>query len=526
MKQHDLLSSSEPRVEAVCDVCIIGAGAAGLYLATRLAAKGQSVVILEAGGRVCSDAASLGVEPVFTGDVYPGATLGRAFGLGGSTSRWGGLLVPHSRHDVRSCEFEEFDPWRLIVSKVENRTNAVLSNLGFCHQSDFEHLPKDKLGGLFEILRAQGLDTIAAQFLPFNSRNLVFLLKGRSTGTQNIQIFLNAVSNTWRLDTAISGHSMVNTVGAISANGNTVMVKAKHVVVAAGAIESARILLEIKRSAVEPVISETAEVGCNLSDHLSCRIADFKPTDYRHVASLFGPRFIRGYMRSFRFVENKPPSDAPRCFTHFIFDINNPAFHLVKEALSALQAHRLPNVSVAQFVAGGAGLFSLAFSRYVRSVLFIPEGTAVHLQLDIEQVPMSINAVSLTDEIDRYGRPVARINWRINNVDYANIQQTAARILSTWPGPRGGLPDLVPVFIRGSSPKPHDAYHPVGTCRLGIDTGAVVDTHLRVQGTDNLWVLSTGVLPSAGTANPTFTMLCLGDELADRLTLELNRHVS
>ena len=86
-----------------------------------------------------------------------------------------------------------------------------------------------------------------------------------------------------------------------------------------------------------------------------------------------------------------------------------------------------------------------------------------------------------------------------------------------WPGLEGGLFDLAPVFANGRGPKPHDAYHPVGTCRLGVDNGAVVDTHLRVHGTDNLWVLSTGVLPSAGTANPTFTMLCLGDELADDL---------
>ena len=85
---------------------------------------------------------------------------------------------------------------------------------------------------------------------------------------------------------------------------------------------------------------------------------------------------------------------------------------------------------------------------------------------------------------------------------------------------------LIPMVTDGNGPKPHDAYHPVGTCRLGIDKGAVVDTDLRVQGTDNLWVLSTGVLPSAGTANPTFTMLCLGDELADRLILELNQYVS
>lgn len=526
MKQYDLLSSSVPRGDTVCDVCIIGAGAAGLYLATRLAAKGKSVVILEVGGRVCSDAATLGIEPVFSGDVYPGATLGRAFGLGGSTSRWGGLLAPHSRHDVRSCGSDEFDPWRLIVSKVEERTNVVLSNLGFSHAGDFEHLPKDKLGELVETLKTQGLDTVAAQFLPFKNRNLAYLLKERSKGTQSIRIFLNAVSNTWQVSTPTVGHSKVNMVGAISANGNTVFVKAKHVVVAAGTIESARILLEINRSVAAPVIAETAEVGCNLSDHLSCRVADVKPIDYGRVARLFGPHFSRGSMRSLRFIENKPPSNVPRCFSHFIFDIDNPAFNLAKETLSSLQNHRLPNLSVGQLVAGGTGLFSFAYARYVRSVLFIPEGTPVHLQLDIEQVPMISNAVSLTDKIDRYGRPVATINWRVKDVDYANIIQTAARILNKWPGTRDGIPDLVPIFTGGSGAKPHDAYHPVGTCRLGVDKGAVVDMHLRVQGTDNLWVLSTGVLPSAGTANPTFTMLCLGDGLADRLILELNQYVS
>lgn len=524
MRQHDLQTSSVPCVAAACDVCIIGAGAAGLYLATRLAAKGQLVVILEAGGRVCSDAATFGIEPVFSDDVYPGATLGRAFGLGGSTSRWGGLLAPHSRHDVRNDASVEFDPWRLIVSKVEERTNKVLSNLGFSQWSNFDPLPQDGLNELVETLKAQGLDTVAAQFLPFKKRNLVYLLKGKSAATQKIQIFFNAVSNAWRFDTTNSGHSKVNSVEAISTNGHTVTVTAQHVVVAAGAIESARILLEMQRSVAAPVMRATAEVGCNLSDHLSCRIADVKLTDYGRTTNLFGPRFFKGCMRSFRFVENKPPSDAPRCFTHFIFDIENPAFHLAKEAIASIQAHRFPNVSFAQFIAGGAGLFSLAFSRYVRSALFIPKGTQVHLQLDIEQAPTRSNAVMLTDKMDRYGRPVEKINWRVNDVDYANIQQTAARILGKWPGAKGGLPDLVPIITNGSGPKPHDAYHPVGTCRIGVDKGAVVDEHLRVQGSSNLWVLSTGVLPSAGTANPTFTMLCLGDELADHLTA--NRYVS
>ena len=134
IKLNDLMCSGG---SAECDVCIIGAGAAGLYLGNHLAIKGKSVVILEAGGRVCGDSASIGIETDFTSDVYPGATLGRAFGLGGSTSRWGGLLVTHSDHDVRMAGSGEFDPWQTIVLTVKKRSGAVLSSLGLSYESAF-----------------------------------------------------------------------------------------------------------------------------------------------------------------------------------------------------------------------------------------------------------------------------------------------------------------------------------------------------------------------------------------------------
>jgi choline dehydrogenase-like flavoprotein len=52
---------------------------------------------------------------------------------------------------------------------------------------------------------------------------------------------------------------------------------------------------------------------------------------------------------------------------------------------------------------------------------------------------------------------------------------------------------------------------------MGSGSEATVDFDLRVNGTANLYVLSTGVLPGAGTANPTFSMFCLGDRLAETL---------
>ena len=73
--------------------------------------------------------------------------------------------------------------------------------------------------------------------------------------------------------------------------------------------------------------------------------------------------------------------------------------------------------------------------------------------------------------------------------------------------------------------KPFDAYHPVGTCCMGEDEDSVVDKNLRVHGLDNVWLVSTAVLPSAGTVNPTFTVLCLAEQLINRISISKTKKI-
>jgi choline dehydrogenase-like flavoprotein len=93
-------------------------------------------------------------------------------------------------------------------------------------------------------------------------------------------------------------------------------------------------------------------------------------------------------------------------------------------------------------------------------------------------------------------------------------------MVETWNQASVDLPRLDPQHLDWDSSRPHDTFHPVGTCRMGDDDEAVVTPDLKVWGTDNLWVTSTAVLPTAGTANPTYTLLCMAEGLATRLLQE------
>jgi choline dehydrogenase-like flavoprotein len=520
----DLNSSGKALTLASADVCVVGAGAAGLFLADRLASRGRSVALLEAGDRVCADGASIGIEPVFSGRPYRGALEGRAFGWGGTTSLWGGVLVPHSRLDMREKRNPMDRVWGSIARTVQDHSPSVYSALGLGSQPDFFSYPSRALGKTALDLKKRGWETIAAEFLPFQRRNLTYLLARKADRRGKISVYLNTVASAWEFKPAGRGRGALVSIGALSTSGRRLRLSAKSHVITAGTIESARMLLEMDRSTQGRLFPRRAAIGRYLSDHLSCAIAQVEKPDLELAARIFGPRFARGRMRNFRFIPSHPPPGTPRHFTYFFFQNENPGFSLARKVLFGAQKGSGTRISLSEMAQGVAGLAALAGHRYLRSSLYIPPATPAFLQMDIEQVPDGKNRVSLGEKKDRYGRPVARVQWEIRERDLLAIRRVTAQSLQRWPGRAAGLPALKPLPPSVEGAKPYDIYHPVGTCRMGEDPEAVVGMDLRVRGTQNLFLLATGVLPSAGTANPTFSMLCLGDDLADRINGDLESH--
>lgn len=509
------LQIAPPKGSLVCDVCVIGAGAGGIYAASRFADEGFRVVVIEAGGQACRSAAESGFDVSFLKQRYVAAIDGRAFGVGGTTSMWGGLLIPHTKLDLRDAGHPFTETWSNIVAAVADASPAVLGMLGHHPTEDFTAPALYQLGKMAKDLEQGGLAPKAALHLPPQKKNFTFLLKRRH---EPIRLLLNAIARAGVFE--VHGTlGRLSAVQAVARNGNSVNVVAKRFVLAAGAIESARLLLEAKEMNPELPIPRCAAIGGFLSDHLSTTIAEVAPAKVE-AAVAFLPFFSQGRMRSLRLIDKLAPPAAPKAFAHFAFTTQSAGFAIAREMIAAVQARRLPRLRQLVSVRAGLDLIQLAAAKYLQSTLYRPPDIRIHLQLDVEQAPRRANRIMLGDHVDAYGRREVSIDWAISDDDVANVRLLGRRMIRILNSSCPSMAPLLPVESAGRVLQLHDAYHPVGTCRMGTDSEAVVDLNLKVHGLSNLWVVSTGVLPSAGTANPTFTMLCLAERMVGAISCE------
>jgi choline dehydrogenase len=58
-------------------------------------------------------------------------------------------------------------------------------------------------------------------------------------------------------------------------------------------------------------------------------------------------------------------------------------------------------------------------------------------------------------------------------------------------------------------------WHPVGTCKMGLDRQAVVDPHLRVHGIAGLRIADASIMPTIVSANPNAATIMIGERASD-----------
>jgi choline dehydrogenase-like flavoprotein len=482
------------------DVTVIGAGTVGLVVAARLAEKGLSVVCLESGLKSQAEEEHPLNAVVHSKRIYSGAAQGRFRCLGGTSTRWGGALIPFLKQDLDPKE------WPIAYEEILQFAPPVESLFGLTP-------------GPYTV---EELDGIAlpqfvarlAKWPPFARRNVAHLMRDALSSLPNLQIWLNSTATAFD----VRGGRIVS-VTARSLDGGEVLVEADDVIFAAGALESTRLLLLLDSQNSNSVFGPDDQLGRFFSDHLSARIAYLDPQDRIALNRLMGFRFEkRGVMRNVRFelAANSVLRKSTRpFFAHIAFETNEKSgFTAIRELFRLMQKGRLPSsAALLDLALAAPWLVQAIWWRCFEKRLLYPDTASIQLHIVMEQVPRAENRITLArDTVDAFGLPLAKIAWDITQEDQNNIERAATAFELAWE--QSALSSVAKLHPS------HDLFkdlagfggifHPVGSTRIGATPkSAVVDANLRPFRLRNAMILSTSVFPTSGGANPTMMLMML-----------------
>lgn len=533
----DLNLSNAAIAQAHAQVCIVGAGTSGIFLAHQLRCRGVSVIVVEAGDSTARKPEDLGQICEQRGIRYRGADLGRSFGLGGTSVLWGGQMLPLARYDLQARSAVGLTGWPIAYEDIAAYFPMVRKVIGLgVVRSEDDAADAKIMNKRFPLLRvfSPTFNLRLSTWIPFKRRNFAKGFGKVLRDDVGLTVWLNAsVVDIQRLGDDYPAR--IESVTAASPKGQKLVVKADVVVICAGALESTRLLLAFDEDTAGSITTSGAPLGRYFSDHLSVTCGRIRCRNWQIFNKAIGATFQRGLMFTPRLelsAQTQEEQSLTSAFFHFIIVTNGgTGFDVVRNILRRLQGKseslKLTPVLLCRAV---IDVFAMAYWNLIHRRLWIPRQADVLLQVDIEQVPNPDSRLSLSGDRDQFGRKRLVVDWRIKPEDVRVIRRVVELIAGAWQ--KASLHDeaalelTIPQNFENFDTF-YDVYHPTGSLRMGSSpTDSVVDQNLRLWAADNCYVSTTAVFPTAGSANPGMMHLALTARLADHIEQRLKPRIA
>jgi choline dehydrogenase-like flavoprotein len=510
------------------EVCVIGAGVAGLTLARRLIALGHHVVIVESGGIDYEQATSDLNHGENVGQPYYRLDHARLRFFGGTAAIWGGRVaeldpidfeprawVPHSGWPIRYADLKPYyrESWRALGLDLPAE-QELQQRLG-CPQFDDEKLA----------IRFWGFDNHSARFSFAHARDLVdhprCLIVTHATVTEIVTDPAGA-----RI-----AEVLVKPLG-----GEAVPVQARAFVLAAGGIENARVLLASRRHTPKGLGNGHDLVGRFFMEHPHARGGRLRSNASWSLLNAFGRSHWVGRERVAALITPAPEQQAEQGLLNTSLTIAprkpedaepfaamrlyNKAKHDLSPTRLSRSAWRLGKrvVTSMQMVADPARPWLLNRLGVLDLALLIRA----------EQAPNPDSRVLLSGEVDAAGVPRVKLDWRLSDIDKRSVAGLVDLLGAECRRLGLGDVDAAPWLEDPAelwktdqliSSHPIGGYHHMGTTRMAAtERQGVTDGYGQLFGVHNLFVAGSSLFPTSGWANPTLTLMALALRTAERLS--------
>lgn len=535
------------------DVCVIGAGPAGIALALDLSERGFSVLMLESGFMEKDQKTQLLYEgEVADARLHSPPDKYRQRRFGGSSAIWGGRCMPFDPLDFETRSHVPHSGWPISYEDLlpyYPRANELSEAGHFSYQAEValgSNAQPLIRGFDSQRVLTSGLERFSCP-THFGSR---YAKQLRLAST--VQIFLGANCTAIRLQP--QGNA-VRTVEISTLAGTRFSAACRATVLAVGGLETARLLLASRDVAPEGIGNSHDVVGryymCHIAGNVGRLTIQGSTKNVRHgyevtpegiycrrrlavtareqqrlglanaVARLHFPRitdpvhcngvlsglFLARKMISYEYGRRLNDGNSVTTTADYIRHLRN----VIKDPVdtTAFLMHWISRRSLAE--------------RKFPSVILRNRTNRFSLEMHGEQIPQAQSRVMLSDKVDALGMPQLHVDWRYSPADIDSIRRTLDVLAQEFAA--SGVAE----FEYDVETLEHDltrfgAYggHHIGTARMGTDERtSVVNPECQVHSVNNLFIAGSAVFPTSSQANPTLTLIALSIRLGHTLALRL-----
>jgi choline dehydrogenase-like flavoprotein len=514
------------------DICIVGAGPAGISLALELDGTDSRVCVLEAGGESYDRATQRLYEGEVQGERYPPLRDTRLGAFGGTSNVWAGWCRPLEPTDFERKRGKVDSSWPFSLDELTPYYRRAQERCGL---GEFEYDAGYWQSHFHQRLLLGDDDAVEHAIFHVQAQRFGARYRDRLEASRNVRLVLNAP--VVRLEVTANGALDGVTVRAL--DGTQTRVTARRYVLAAGGIENARLLLLTADSPERALGNSHDLVGRYFMDHPFVNVGTLLLNGASRELGFYFPQAVplpaqpqvngsvlpavRATLTLKRAtlaaegVQNSALFFHPRYEAHPIFATAEVKAFL--ELWDKLRHKSVPG-GLAPYLRRAARAPHRIAAAAVRKLLVRnAPARRWRLRAMFETEPQYHNRVTLSGSRDALDRPRARVEWRLSEQDLRSMRRAMqiydARFRRAGVGwLELGFPDTNEAWrsmVEGGK-------HHIGTTRMHADPRlGVVDPDGRIHGSPNLYVTGSSVFPSGGYANPTLTIVALAIRLADHL---------